>query len=60
MWKLGFSYVLKYWGMSSTPDLEKDNWYRFGEPDSEGDEIVFDPDVDETTEDDYSDGRFCL
>lgn len=39
--------------MSSTPD--KDNWYRFGEPDTDGDEIVFDPDVDETEKDDYDD-----
>jgi hypothetical protein len=40
--------------MSSTPDITKDNWYRFGDPDSGGDEIEFDPDADEVVEDDYS------
>ena len=44
--------------MSSTPQSTHDNWYRFGEPDSDGDEIVFDPDVDDTAEDDYSDGSW--
>jgi hypothetical protein len=33
--------------MTSSPQYEKDNWYRFGDPDSNGDEIEFDPDVDE-------------
>lgn len=31
----------------STPQFGDDNWYRFGEPDTEGDEIIFDPDCDE-------------
>lgn len=42
--------------MSSTPETEKDNWWRFGDPlDSEDkNEIEFDPDVDTSIEDDYS------
>ena len=40
--------------MNSTPKFTDDNWFRFGDPDSEGEEILFDPDVDETVEDDYS------
>ena len=41
--------------MVSTPDIHKDNWYRFGKPDSGEDEVVFDPDVDEVEEDCYDD-----
>ena len=40
--------------MNSTPDMAKDNWYRFGDPDTYSEEIEFDPDVDECEEDDYS------
>ena len=39
--------------MSSNPHY-KDNWHRFGDVDSNGDEIVCDPDADEVLEDDYS------
>jgi hypothetical protein len=41
--------------MNSTPDYYKDNWYRFGDPDSNNDEeeIVLDPDVDEVESDNY-------
>jgi hypothetical protein len=38
--------------MTNQPDTEKDNWWRFGEPDSGGDEIEFDPDVDEVVQGD--------
>lgn len=44
--------------MSSTPDITKNNWHRFGDPDSNGDEIEFDPDADEVLEDDYGDDSF--
>jgi hypothetical protein len=40
--------------MNSTPKFTDDNWFRFGDPDSDGEEILFDPDVDDCIEDDYS------
>lgn len=49
--------VVSFIGMSSTPNIEKDNWYRFGDPDSEGEEIEFDPDVDEVADTDIFDDK---
>lgn len=42
----------------STPQHTDDNWYRFGDPDSSGEEVLFDPDVDEIVEDDYSEDDY--
>jgi hypothetical protein len=35
--------------------VDKDNWFRFGDIDSNGDEILHDPDVDDVEYDSYSD-----
>lgn len=40
--------------MISEP-IFKDNWYRFGDIDSNGDEIVMDPDVDDVDSDIFDD-----
>lgn len=45
--------------MNSTPEQEKDNWWKFGDPldsftDDNLDAIEFDPEADLTEEDDYS------
>jgi hypothetical protein len=41
--------------MTSTPQHTDDNWYRFGDPDSDNEEVLFDPDVDDVEFDSMED-----